>query len=97
MNPPAPRVMFFYDGFNLYHSLERARLAAPHEPVKWLDLTALARAHVYILVSTETLVGVRTFTADPEHLALTKPEAKNPRQPAGGSAHATSHGLSSPG
>jgi hypothetical protein len=25
MNPPAPRVMFFYDGFNLYHSLERAR------------------------------------------------------------------------
>ncbi len=74
MNPSAPRVMFFYDGFNLYHSLERARLAAPQKPVKWLDLTALARAHVYILGPTETLVGVRYFTAYAEHLALTKPD-----------------------
>ena len=97
MNPPAPRVMFFCDGFNLYHSLERARLAAPHEPVKWLDLTALARAHVYILGATETLVGVRSFTAYAEHLALTRPEGKNPRQPADGSAHATWPELSSPG
>jgi len=74
MNPPAPRVMFFYDGFNLYHSLERARLVAPPEPVKWLDLTALARAHVYILGPAETLAGVRYFTAYAEHLALTKPD-----------------------
>ena len=74
MNPSAPRVMFFYDGFNLYHSLERARLVAPPEPVKWLDLTALARAHVYILGPTETLAGVRYFTAYAEHLALTKPD-----------------------
>lgn len=74
MSPPAPRVMFFYDGFNLYHLLERARLVAPPEPVKWLDLTALARAHVYILGPTETLVGVRYFTAYAEHLALTKPD-----------------------
>ena len=74
MNPPAPRVMFFYDGFNLYHSLERARLAAPTEPVKWLDLAALAQAHVYILGPTETLAGVRYFTAYAEHLALTKPD-----------------------
>jgi len=74
MNPPAPRVMFFYDGFNLYHSLERARLAAPHDPIRWLDLTALARSHVYILGPTEVLAGVHYFTAYAEHLALTKPE-----------------------
>ena len=74
MNPPAPRVMFFYDGFNLYHSFERARLAAPAEPVKWLDLTALARSHVYILGPTEVLAGVHYFTAYAEHLALTKPD-----------------------
>jgi hypothetical protein len=74
MNPSAPRVMFFYDGFILYHSLERARLAAPTEPVKWLDLAALAQAHVYILGPTETVAGVRYFTAYAEHLALTKPD-----------------------
>ncbi len=89
--------MFFYDGFNPYHSLERARLAAPAEPVKWLDLTGLAHEHLSSIGPTETLVGVRSFTAYPEHLALTKVEAKNPRQPADGSAHATWHGLSSPG
>jgi hypothetical protein len=97
MNPSAPRVMFFYDGFNLYHSLERARLAAPAEPVKWIDLTGLAHEHLSSIGPTETLAGVRYFTAYAEHLALTKPEAKNPRQPVGGSAHATLHGLSSPG
>ena len=66
--------MFFYDGFNLYHSLERARLTAPAEPVKWLDLTGLAHEHLSSIGPTETLAGVRYFTAYAEHLALTKPD-----------------------
>lgn len=70
----APRAMFFFDGFNLYHSLERALLAAPQVPVKWLDLTALARASLLSLGPTEILTGVHYFTAYAEHFALTKPE-----------------------
>lgn len=66
--------MFFYDGFNLYHSLERARLAAPQTPVKWLDLTALAHAHLQALGPTEVLVGVHYFTAYAEHLSATAPD-----------------------
>ncbi len=42
MNPVAPRAMFFFDGFNLFHSVERALLVAPFEPMKWLNLTSLA-------------------------------------------------------
>ena len=70
----APRAMFFVDGFNLYHSLERALLAEPGSPVKWLDLVALAQSHVYVLGPTEVLTGVRYFTAYAEHLAMTKPD-----------------------
>jgi len=70
----APRVMFFYDGFNLFHSVERALLAAPSQPVKWLDLTSLAQAHLSAVGPNEKLVGVHYFTAYAEHLAMTKPE-----------------------
>jgi len=68
------RTMFFYDGFNLYHSLERARLAAPQVPVKWLDLTALAHGHLSSINPDAALAGVHYFTAYAEHFALTKPE-----------------------
>ena len=70
----APRAMFFYDGFNLYHSLERARLAAPTVPIKWLDLTALAKAHLHALGPTEVLAGIHYFTAYAEHLSQTNPD-----------------------
>ena len=32
------RVMVFVDGFNLYHSIERAQRLDPLVPLKWLDL-----------------------------------------------------------
>ncbi|MBX3737394.1 MAG: NYN domain-containing protein [Candidatus Didemnitutus sp.] len=74
MNAPAPRVMFFFDGFNLYHSLEAALRAEAVAPVKWLDLSALATAHLYTQGTAARLAGVHFFTAYAEHLALTKPE-----------------------
>lgn len=74
MNPLAPRAMFFFDGFNLYHSIECALKAAPTTPVKWLDVTALARAHLHALGPHEILAGVHYFTAYAEHFAREKPE-----------------------
>jgi uncharacterized LabA/DUF88 family protein len=70
----APRAMFFVDGFNLYHSIERAQKAAPTLAYKWLDLGALARANLLSLGPTEVLVGVHYFTAYADHLALTNPD-----------------------
>jgi uncharacterized LabA/DUF88 family protein len=74
MNPSAPRAMFFFDGFNLYHSLERAQFVAPAIPVKWLDLTDMAKAHLQALGANEVLAGVHYFTAYAEQWAIAKPE-----------------------
>jgi uncharacterized LabA/DUF88 family protein len=74
MKAASPRAMFFFDGFNLYHSLERALFAVPTEPVKWLNLTSLAHEHLSAIGSAEVLAGVRYFTAYAEHLAMTKPD-----------------------
>lgn len=68
------RVMFFVDGFNLYHSLDRVNRRQPDVPVKWLDLRALASAQLYILGPTATLAAVHYFTAFAEHLAKTNPD-----------------------
>lgn len=74
MTTALPRVMFFVDGFNLYHSIERAQKSAVPHPLKWLDLTALGIAHLYMLSTTATLAGVHYFTAYADHLALTDPD-----------------------
>ncbi len=66
--------MFFVDGFNLYHSIERAQKAFPAPSHKWLDLNALARANLLSLGPTEVLVGVHYFTAYADHLVLTNPD-----------------------
>lgn len=74
MSSASPRVMFFVDGFNLYHSIERAQKSAAHGALKWLDLTALGTAHLYMLSTTATLAGIHYFTAYADHLALTNPD-----------------------
>jgi hypothetical protein len=63
MKPPVPRAMFFYDGFNLYHSVDRVQKLEPARSVKWLDLTALSIAHLSAIGPTEVLAGVHYFTA----------------------------------
>jgi uncharacterized LabA/DUF88 family protein len=74
MSPDPQRAMFFVDGFNLYHSIDRVHRRQPGIPVKWLDLRALASAHLYILGPHASLSGVHYFTAFAEHLAKTNPE-----------------------
>lgn len=66
--------MFFVDGFNLYHSIDRVQRLQTIGPVKWLDLKALTSAHLYVLGPAATLAGVRYFTAFAEHLAKTNPD-----------------------
>lgn len=68
------RVMFFVDGFNLYHSLDRVQRGQPATSVKWLDPSALATAHLYILGPAAAPAGVHYFTAFAEHLAQTNPD-----------------------
>lgn len=74
MNPAGPRVMFFVDGFNLYHSVERVAQGLPSVQLKWLDLTALSTAHLYMLSPAATLAGVHYFTAYAERLAPSDPD-----------------------
>jgi uncharacterized LabA/DUF88 family protein len=74
MNSSDGRAMFFYDGFNLYHSLDRVIRTTPELAVKWLDLTGLAHEHLSAARFSHTLVGVHYFTAYAEHLALTDPD-----------------------
>lgn len=69
-----PRVMFFFDGFNLYHSILSAERARAGRTLKWLDLAALADAHLYTFGPSAAMVGVHYFTAYTEHCALTQPE-----------------------
>ena len=69
MTRQIPRAMFFVDGFNLYHSIERAQKKAPATQLKWLDLNALAQANLLSLGPSEVLVGIHYFTAYAHHLA----------------------------
>lgn len=65
--------MFFVDGFNLYHSLETVQRRTPAAAVKWLDLNALASAHLYVLGPSAALAGVHFFTAFAHHLSESDP------------------------
>lgn len=67
----SPRVGFFVDGFNLYHSVAGFAAEASDESVKWLDLQGLARSIQPLISSTASLASIHYFTALPEHLYLT--------------------------
>jgi uncharacterized LabA/DUF88 family protein len=60
--PTEIRKMFFIDGYNLYHSIERsAKVDSKFNDCKWLDLLAVCNR--YINISFEKLVGIKYFTA----------------------------------
>ena len=69
----SPRVGFFVDGFNLYHSVAAFAEDASDESVKWLDLQGLARGILPLISPTASLASIHYFTALPEHLYLTDP------------------------
>ena len=69
----SPRVGFFVDGFNLYHSVAGFAAEASDESVKWLDLQGLARGIQPLISPTASLASIHYFTALPEHLYLANP------------------------
>lgn len=69
----SPRVGFFVDGFNLYHSIAAFAEEASDESVKWLDLQGLARGIQPLISPTASLASIHYFTALPEHLYLANP------------------------
>ena len=69
----SPRVGFFVDGFNLYHSIARLAQETSDESVKWLDLQGLARGILPLITPTASFASIHYFTALPEHLYLTDP------------------------
>ena len=66
---PKERVALYVDGFNLYHAL--CELNADHN--KWLNLKKLG--NLLIQTRTQTLVGVRYFSAYADFLKGTDKEA----------------------
>lgn len=71
------RVMFFVDGFNLYHSVRHGEKDLKGKGMKWLDLASLCRSFLYIIDTTATLESVHYFTAYAEHLNMENPEKVN--------------------
>ena len=69
----SPRVGFFVDGFNLYHSVAKVAQETSDESVKWLDLQGLARGILPLISPTASLALIHYFTAIPEHLYLADP------------------------
>lgn len=69
----SPRIGFFVDGFNLYHSVAKVAQETSDESVKWLDLQGLARGILPLISPMASLASLHYFTALPEHLYLTNP------------------------
>ena len=63
-----PRVAFFVDGFNLYHSLAAFAKETGNDSVKWLDVVGLADGTLHEIGGGAALRSVNYFTAMPEHL-----------------------------
>ena len=73
-SPKSPRVVFFVDGFNLYHSVCSACRLLDTKAIKWLDITNLFHDHLYIISPAAVLTGIRYFTAYADHLSKTQPD-----------------------
>jgi uncharacterized LabA/DUF88 family protein len=67
------RVAFIVDGYNLYHSIRDAEKVVADRPMRWLDLCSLCSSYLHHFGRHATLQGVYYFSAEPRHLAATKP------------------------
>lgn len=76
MQNPPPRVVFFVDGFNLYHSISEAARLLPDRQMKWLDLPNLCSSYLHQIGNGAVLSGIHYFTAFADHL-----HDRNPGKP----------------
>ena len=68
-----PRVGFFVDGFNLYHSVSQVADEAGDSSVKWLDLNGLLTGMLPLIGPAAEMAAWHYFTSLPEHLYLKDP------------------------
>lgn len=73
-SPSNPRVVFFVDGFNLYHSVKEAERQMVETQLKWLDLTALCTSYLHQIGGGAELAEIHYFTAYAEHLKDKNPD-----------------------
>ncbi|MCC5843967.1 MAG: NYN domain-containing protein [Verrucomicrobia bacterium] len=64
----APRVVFFVDGFNLYHSIKSAEQRFDGIPLKWLDLPALCDSTLHLIGGGARRTAIHYFTAFADYL-----------------------------
>lgn len=69
-----PRVVYFVDGFNLYHSVREAEKQLPQHTIKWLNLPALCADYLHQVGGGAQLKAVHYFTAYADHLREKYPE-----------------------
>lgn len=69
------RVTFLVDGFNLYHSLDRASVDMGGVGTKWLDLESLCGTFLYQVGGGAELERVIYFSALADHVDRVKPGA----------------------
>jgi uncharacterized LabA/DUF88 family protein len=69
-----PRVAFFIDGFNLYHSVKAAEQLLCNKTLKWLDVHALCNSYLHQIGGHARLTELHYFTAFAEHLRDKSPE-----------------------
>ncbi len=68
-----PRVGFFVDGFNLYHSVSQVADEVGDSSVKWLDLNGLLTGMLPLIGPAAEMAAWHYFTSLPEHLYLKDP------------------------
>ena len=64
----APRVAFFIDGFNLYHSIKSAEQHLAGYPLKWLDIPSLCDSTLQLIGNGAQRTAIHYFTAFAEYL-----------------------------
>lgn len=68
------RVIFFVDGFNLFHSVKEAEKRLSGRQLKWLDIPQLCRSFLQLIGGGAELVDAHYFTAFADHLRNEKPD-----------------------
>jgi hypothetical protein len=58
-----PRVRFFVDGFNLYHTLAAYAKDSGDQSIKWLDLIGLTKGSLHEVGGSSELGSLHYFTA----------------------------------
>ncbi len=69
-----PRVSFFVDGFNLYHSIRGAERDFQKTSLKWLNLPSLCNSYLFKVGGGALTEKIHYFTAYAEHLHKENPD-----------------------